>query len=308
MQFQSMLSKANSLGGKRIVGTFTQQSFHSGNPVKVAASQAWTATTSRNVNRQPWKANFQTQFSTVTLGDENAEKVSDVEKKKGEIAMLIRKIKADLVETDFNKDGRIDAEELKAVLKKYPAVFSDSDVFEIGELFYTSRGGESVSHERFMAAISNTIEGKTEVDEEDVMHRRKGTMSHPLGLGSCSTEYMYGKSRGVYSEEELDVKLTHMEPKTMSDKIALKAVGVVRFLFDAVSLWNTGEITQAKVLRRVIFLETVAGIPGFVAAMNRHFKSLRNFTRDGGMLNMFLDGTSTVRRGRIEELHLVFWR
>ena len=33
--------------------------------------------------------------------------------------------------------------------------------------------------------------------------------------------------------------------------------------------------------RRVIFLETVAGIPGFVAAMVRHFKSLRTFQRDG---------------------------
>ena len=61
------------------------------------------------------------------------------------------------------------------------------------------------------------------------------------------------------------------------------------------SLWNFGEITKDKVLRRVIFLETVAAIPGFVAAMVRHFKSLRNFSRDGGMLQMFLDEANNER-------------
>jgi hypothetical protein len=154
-----------------------------------------------------------------------------------------------------------------------------------------TRGGESVSHDRLMKTISNALDGKDEVDEEGGQHRRKGTLSHPLGLGTCSTEYMYGKARGVYRDEELQMRLTRVELKTTSDKIAKAAVGVVRLLFDAVSLWNTGEITQAKVLRRDIFLETVAGIPGFVAAMFQQFRSLRTFSRDGGMLNMFLDGS-----------------
>jgi len=154
-----------------------------------------------------------------------------------------------------------------------------------------------------MKAISNAIDDQhitsngeeKEIVEEGGAHRRMGHLSHPLGLGTMSTEYMYGKTRGVYSEEELDVKLTHVEPKTTSDKLANAAVGVVRLCFDAVSLWNYGEITQAKVLRRVIFLETVAGIPGFVAAMFRHFRSLRTFSRDGGMLNMFLDEANNER-------------
>lgn len=215
-----------------------------------------------------------------------------------EISKLVRKIKADLVEADVNHDGKIDSEELQLILKKYPGVFQDKDILEIGELFYTARGGESVSHERFLKAISNAI-NESEVKEEGGQHRRMGTISHPLGLGTCSTEYMYGKTRGVYSDEELDVKLTHVEPKTTSDRIAKAAVGVVRICFDAVSLWNTGQITQAKVLRRVIFLETVAGIPGFVAAMNRHFRSLRTFTRDGGMVSLCLfcfDLTALVGR------------
>ena len=54
-------------------------------------------------------------------------------------------------------------------------------------------------------------------------------------------------------------------------------------------MWNIGAITKEKVLNRAIFLETIAAIPGMVAAIIRHFRSLRNMVRDGGMINMFLE-------------------
>ncbi|KAL3903166.1 MAG: hypothetical protein SGILL_010548, partial [Bacillariaceae sp.] len=239
-----------------------------------------------------WAVGNSTSLGSFTTNMRNFSTAPSQPPPDAEVAKMVRSIKADLVEADVNHDGKLDAEELKAILRKYPKVFDDHAVMEIGELFYTSRGGESVSHERFMKAIANAIkeaedaeEEEDAVDEEGGQHRRMNTgISHPLGLGTCSTEYMYGKARGVYSDEELDVKLTHVVPETTTDKMAYAAVGVVRLCFDIVSLWKFGEITQAKVLRRVIFLETVAGIPGFVAAMNRHFRSLRTFTRDGGML------------------------
>jgi hypothetical protein len=43
-----------------------------------------------------------------------------------------------------------------------------------------------------------------------------------------------------------------------------------------------GPINEHKFLRRVIFLETVAGIPGMVAGSLRHLRSLRNMERDNG--------------------------
>ena len=95
------------------------------------------------------------------------------------VADLIRKIKADLVEADVNNDGRIDSDELKMVLRKSPDIFSDSDVVDIGNLFYEGRGGESISHEKFLEAISCAV-GKSEVDEEGGQHRRVGSISHPL--------------------------------------------------------------------------------------------------------------------------------
>lgn len=227
-------------------------------------------------------------FSTVTENKSDDKNII--------YADIVRKIKAELIEADVNSDGKIDSEELKIILKKHSDVFSDRDVLDIADLFYTGRGGASVSHETFLAAIERAT-GKDKDDEAEggVAHRRTKNKDHPLGLGKCSNEFMYGKHKSVYTEEELDVKLTHIEPTSFSDKVALKAVHIIRFLFDTFSLWKFGEITQAKVFRRVIFLETVAAVPGFVAAMVRHFKSLRNFTRDGGMLNMFLDEANNER-------------
>lgn len=40
--------------------------------------------------------------------------------------------------------------------------------------------------------------------------------------------------------------------------------------------------------RRIIFLETVAGVPGMVAAMTRHLHSLRKMRRDYGWIHTLL--------------------
>jgi len=124
-------------------------------------------------------------------------------------------------------------------------------------------------------------------DNTGLKHRRDSKEPHPLGLGNCQVEYMGGHSR-VYTPNELDIKLTHVPPVTFTDKLAHFAVKVVRVCFDTVSLWKVGEITQNKVFRRVIFLETVAGIPGFVAAMVRHFKSLRTFQESPRLYCLYL--------------------
>ena len=59
--------------------------------------------------------------------------------------------------------------------------------------------------------------------------------------------------------------------------------------------WTYGNITPEKVLNRTIYLETIAAVPGMVAAIVRHFKSLRTMQRDGGMMQMFLDEANNER-------------
>jgi hypothetical protein len=118
---------------------------------------------------------------------------------------------------------------------------------------------------------------------------------HELTDLQLHCERRYAKTHGKYTEEELNVKLTHVPPQDWKDKAALGAVKLVRFGFDTATGWNRGEITQDKILNRAIFLETIAAIPGMVAAIIRHFRSLRNMARDGGMLNMFLEEANNER-------------
>lgn len=63
--------------------------------------------------------------------------------------------------------------------------------------------------------------------------------------------------------------------------------------------------------RRICFLETVAGVPGMVAAMTRHLHSLRRLKRDHGWIHTLL-GTdhaigyiNVIYAGRIVWIHAI---
>lgn len=284
--------------GKHLV-SFASQTFHS----KFGAVRTDLVSTSlRAYSSSPYvlKKDFSTAPNSI-IGE-------DIEKTLRNEVEIVRKIKAEILEADANNDGKIDSEELQTALRNVGG-FTDREILEIGDLFYAARAGAPATHEDFLKGVAHILRQNDGIDkssdeslEDDIeksnasSHRKLSTNSdHPLGLGTCSTEYMFGKNRGVYTPEELDIKITHVPPVTTTDKAAFAAVKVIRLLFDAVSGWNFGEVTKAKIMRRVIFLETVAAIPGFVAAMVRHFKSLRNMSRDGGMLNMFLDEANNER-------------
>lgn len=99
-----------------------------------------------------------------------------------------------------------------------------------------------------------------------------------------------------YTKEQLlGVKQTHVEPKTTWDKAAFTGVKLIRFLFDIGSGYAFGPITEKKLLRRIVFLETVAGIPGMVAGSLRHLRSLRRIQNDMGWIQTLLDEAENER-------------
>jgi len=85
---------------------------------------------------------------------------------------VLKHVKRDLVEADVNEDGRIDYEELKAMLEKYPSAFSQDDIERIGELFYVGRSGSSVPHFIFLRAIQHVMRNhdKASVNSSDSVH------------------------------------------------------------------------------------------------------------------------------------------
>ena len=79
----------------------------------------------------------------------------------------------------------------------------------------------------------------------------------------------------------------HFEPKNLSDKIALSFTQFLRFLADTFFKKRYGH--------RAVVLETVAAVPGMVAGMLLHLKSLRKMKDDKGWIKILLDEAANER-------------
>merc|ERR1711937_142708 len=198
----------------------------------------------------------------------------------------VQMIEAELREVDKDSDGRIDTNDLANLFKRRQSPFTDEDIVEFSELFYAGKANNpTMSVPEFIQTLDRVA-----YTEET------GDQRHPILNGNCSAEYIYRKSHASYKPEDLDIELTHQEPTNFSDRAALQAVKIVRGLFDTATGWSNDKIvTQDKILNRVIFLETVAAVPGMVAAVTRHFRSLRRMERDGGLMHLFLEEANNER-------------
>ncbi|XP_022314644.2 uncharacterized protein LOC111119097 isoform X1 [Crassostrea virginica] len=109
----------------------------------------------------------------------------------------------------------------------------------------------------------------------------------------------------IWSEEELhNVKVTHKPPEGFVDKLAFRSVKLLRSTFDLLTGFNWGERSEKKWVLRICFLETVAGVPGMVAAMTRHLHSLRRLKRDHGWIHTLLEEAENERMHLMTALQL----
>jgi len=90
------------------------------------------------------------------------------------------------------------------------------------------------------------------------------------------------------TEEQLKkIEVAHREVRSFSDWAAFNTVRLLRWATDLVTGYRHDPnrpyvMSERKWLIRFIFLETVAGVPGMVGGMLRHFRSLRMMKRDNG--------------------------
>ena len=85
----------------------------------------------------------------------------------------------------------------------------------------------------------------------------------------------------------------------MIDWTAYTGVATLRLVFDLLSGYKLQKkmdtLDERAVLSRCIFLETVAGVPGFAAGMMRHLQSLRKMERDHGWIHTLLEEAENER-------------
>ncbi|KAF7768181.1 hypothetical protein Agabi119p4_7424 [Agaricus bisporus var. burnettii] len=118
----------------------------------------------------------------------------------------------------------------------------------------------------------------------------------------------------VYNKDEVKaVKVLHRKRLNFSDSVAYGLVKLARVLFDKISgykhmktppdpnmslyeLRKAGYLLDDKGwLSRILFLESIAGVPGMVAATLRHLTSLRLMRRDGGWIHTCLEEAENER-------------
>ncbi|KAL6048841.1 inducible alternative oxidase 2 [Balamuthia mandrillaris] len=124
----------------------------------------------------------------------------------------------------------------------------------------------------------------------------QGKSEKPHSRPSIDTGDNYTLPHPIWDEEYLRaVEITHKEPECLTDRLALWTIRLMRFNFDWMSGYSWGTLTESKYLTRVIFLETVAGVPGMVGAALRHLNSLRRMQRDHGWIHTLLEEAENER-------------
>ena len=88
----------------------------------------------------------------------------------------------------------------------------------------------------------------------------------------------------------------HFEPKNFSDKVALSFTKLLRFLADTFFKKRYGH--------RAVVLETVAAVPGMVAGMLIHLKSLRKIEDDKGWIKTLLEEAENERMHLMTFVHI----
>jgi len=116
---------------------------------------------------------------------------------------------------------------------------------------------------------------------------------------------------GYTEEDMIAVVPGHRKPETWGDWSAWKLVRFARYCMDKATGMKPDQqvdkknpttaviaqepLTEAQWLTRMIFLESVAGVPGMVGGMLRHLGSLRRMKRDNGWIETLLEESYNER-------------
>jgi hypothetical protein len=125
---------------------------------------------------------------------------------------------------------------------------------------------------------------------------RKGVLNTLPKFKVILNPKSYRMAHPVYKVGEIEqIKPYHHKPESLSDSFALNLIKLVRGSFDFISGYNPREMNEKHWLNRMVFLETVAGLPGMIGGMSRHLRSLRSMEADHGWIHHLLQEAENER-------------
>lgn len=174
-----------------------------------------------------------------------------------------------------------------SLVKQVDVTFAESESLKL------VKRGILPSRQKGVALISTSVIQKQQVEP----HFKDAIPIDHFGKeGQTTGDEEYRMPHPVWSEEDVyKVEVTHEKPEKFVDKLAYKSVQALRGAFDTLSLYHFIELDENRWLNRIIMLETIAGVPGMIGAMSRHFHSLRRLTRDNGWIHTLLEEAENER-------------
>lgn len=129
-----------------------------------------------------------------------------------------------------------------------------------------------------------------------MLHFKATLQPHPLNIPKTWQNPMQNH---IWSPDEIQARLDELpthKPETFSDKLVHFFVKRVLYEgFNKITGFNKENPTARSCEWRLIILESVAGVPGMVAASMRHFNSLRHLRRDHGWIHTLLEEAENER-------------
>ncbi|EWM30635.1 alternative oxidase [Nannochloropsis gaditana] len=151
------------------------------------------------------------------------------------------------------------------------------------------------------AAPSTTTQEKEELRDgaRSIIHFKLSPNRHALNVPKLDPKEKVWENpthHSVWTKEEVEnVEVTHLPPADWTSRVAYTIAQTLRFSFDVLAGFKFRKATEDMYLNRMVFLETVAGIPGMAAGMIRHLHSLRRMQRDHGWIHTLLEEAENER-------------
>merc|ERR550514_1961097 len=114
-----------------------------------------------------------------------------------------------------------------------------------------------------------------------------------LSTKAGDADHSWRQQNHIWTEAEVaDRMATHQQkhlPQNVADSVLQKMVRVAYHAFNFVTGYDHADPPTSSIGYRLIILESVAGVPGMLGGMFRHFRSLRQLERDHGFIFTLLE-------------------
>lgn len=136
------------------------------------------------------------------------------------------------------------------------------------------------------------------------LHRTMSALAEPgKNYSKEFGDHSWRQQNHIWTEAEVQERMSTADikhiPQGLSELVLQKSVRLAYHSFNALTGYNSVDPPPSAIGYRLTILESVAGVPGMLGGMFRHFRSLRQLERDHGFIFTLLEEAEN------ERMHLI---